>query len=85
MEEFGRPGGVGEVLQQKLLERAEARDSWVRNSLSELHFGIDHTFGGVKTHSHSEQFAWGSTMDCFSPPVPPPALRVVADGCLHGF
>ena len=29
VEEFGRPGGIGEALQQKLLERAASRDSWV--------------------------------------------------------
>ncbi len=28
--EFGRPGGVGEMLQNKLQERAEAKESWVR-------------------------------------------------------
>ncbi|CAI8009594.1 Carnitine O-acetyltransferase, mitochondrial, partial [Geodia barretti] len=28
VEEFGRPGGIGETLQQKLLERAATRDSW---------------------------------------------------------
>ena len=27
--EFGKPGGVGEQLQKKLLERADARESWV--------------------------------------------------------
>ena len=27
--EFGRPGGVGEELQKKLLQRAEAKESWV--------------------------------------------------------
>ena len=29
VEEFSRPGGVGETLQQKLLERAASRESWV--------------------------------------------------------
>jgi carnitine O-acetyltransferase len=29
VEEFGRPGGIGEILQQKLLERAASRDSWL--------------------------------------------------------
>ena len=36
VEEFGRPGGVGETLQQKLLERAASRESWVTNHLSLL-------------------------------------------------
>lgn len=28
--DFGRRGGVGEKLQKKLMERAEAKESWVR-------------------------------------------------------
>ena len=30
VEEFGRPGGVGETLQEKLLERAASTENWVR-------------------------------------------------------
>ena len=30
VEIFGRPGGVGELLQKKLQERAASRESWVR-------------------------------------------------------
>ena len=29
VEEFSRPGGVGETLQQKLLARAASRENWV--------------------------------------------------------
>lgn len=31
--EFGKPGGVGEQLQQKLIERAKANDNWVSKYL----------------------------------------------------
>jgi choline O-acetyltransferase len=32
--EFGRPGGIGELLQKKLLERAEAKENWVSYRVS---------------------------------------------------
>ena len=33
VSQFGQTGGVGEKLQKKLLERAEAKESWVYNAL----------------------------------------------------
>ena len=30
MQQFGAPGGLGETLQQKLLERQEKTANWVR-------------------------------------------------------
>ena len=39
VEEFARPGGVGQTLQQKLLERAASTDNWV-NCLAFSHFSF---------------------------------------------
>ena len=32
VEEFGAPGGVGEMLQHKLQQRRESQANWVRNT-----------------------------------------------------
>lgn len=31
VEKFGAPGGAGEILQKKLLERRDKMDNWVKN------------------------------------------------------
>ncbi len=33
VEKFGAPGGTGEILQKKLLERSENKANWVRTAL----------------------------------------------------
>lgn len=36
VEKFGAPGGVGEVLQKKLLERRDKINNWVKSSFEKL-------------------------------------------------
>lgn len=57
VKEFGAPGGVGELLQSKLVERREKLANWVNKSLpgtylkpQEKHFLILTRFGIKKKH-----------------------------------
>lgn len=36
VEKFGAPGGVGEVLQKKLLERRDKTSNWVKSSFQRV-------------------------------------------------
>lgn len=45
VEKFGAPGGVGEVLQKKLLERRDKTTNWVN---SDLQYGKKHCSSFIK-------------------------------------
>lgn len=42
-EEFGAPGGLGEGLQRKLLQRREVKDNWVFQEKCSLFFTVKYS------------------------------------------
>lgn len=53
VEKFGVPGGVGEVLQKKLLERRDKTNNWVKlrfQRINKLH--VEHINGERNTKYH---------------------------------